>query len=144
MDNKLCTILTKFLIGFTDDQASACELLTANYNAIIQPPQEEAVSFIPEYSRMLQRTRQIALKALSERPVPDICWSERRTFFPISNAMTAIHKEVFCCRFYFGLSEQQAATKLRLSVAQVHIYLIQVVKDIASQSIVKITDISDI
>jgi DNA invertase Pin-like site-specific DNA recombinase len=137
-------VLFRFICCFTEDEEQATALLAEHYEAIITESTDGKGSFLSDFTRMLQRARQMALQAIKDKPFPGKCWTDRKAFFPLSAAMSETHKEVFCLRFYRGLSEQEIGNKLHLSIEQMDIFLKQGLLDISQQSIIKIPDITEL
>ena len=137
-------ILLRFITCFTEDEAQARQILDDSYKRIMEEALDTTPGFVQELTHTLNRARQTALEALSEKAFEGKCWSDRKNFFPLSPAMTENHKEVFCLRFYRGLSEQVIADRLKLSSGQVDILLREALCDISQQSIIKINMIADL
>jgi len=139
MGQNFYEILTKFINCFTEDEKLTADILLENYREIVTNINKS--SFLEMFPQILQNARKAALHALKGKVFEGNCWTEKKQYFPISNAMTDMHKEIFCLRFYRGLSEQEIGDKLQLSKEQVHFYLVQVYRDISNQSITAIPDL---
>lgn len=140
MDQHNYRVLSRFISAFTEDDTLTAVILAEHYDTIVSGSQH---NFLSDFTQMLQRARTVALQFIDARALTGKCWTERKNFFPLSNAMSEIHKEVFCLRFYRGLSEQEVSDRLHLSYEQMKIYFVQALQDISTQSIIKIHDITD-
>ena len=137
-------ILLRFITCFTEDEAQAKQILDDSYKRIMEEAADPTVEFVQALTHTLTRARQAALEALSQKAFEGKCWSGGKNFFPLSPAMTENHKEVFCLRFYRGLSEHAIADRLKLSPEQVDVLLKEALCDISQQSIIKISMVANL
>ncbi len=144
MNQNSYNILYRFISVFTEDDILTTAILAEHYDAIITECSVNNTDFLNEFTVMLNLARNIALKSINGKVFRGKCWTEKKAFFPLSKALSEIHKEVFCLCFYRGLSEQEISNMLHLSSEQTKLYLKQALEDISRQSIVKIPDITSL
>src|SRR4051794_40592804 len=114
MDQNNFRVLSKFISAFTEDESLTAKIMAEHYQTIITI-EHESTNFLNDFSQMLNRARDIAIDAMKGKTIDGKCWTEKKAFFPLSIAMSETHKEVFCLRFYHGLSEQGVSDRLHLS-----------------------------
>jgi len=137
-------ILRRFIACFTQSEEQAEGILKEHYISIVTEASKGKGGFLEDFTLMLKRVREIALKAIQDKTLPEKCWTERAAFFPLSSAMSENHKEAFCLRFYRDMTEAEIAEKLRLTVKQIQILLQQALHDVSTHSIIKIDRIATV
>lgn len=115
-------ILYGFILQFTNDESLAATILEQSIESLMSKQNEFPTSGMSPVTFLKQVTRAKAIDILNEytKKIGTTTYIQPQTqFLDVADALSPLHREIFCRRYYSGKDERVIARELMISEIEV-------------------------